>query len=81
MPNNDNAFALKPIEIECGVTLPQVAEMAGKALLLDDGRLAVFPEYSAAALCSSTARYLFGKPAEFAGMNTLGMPTYRPAAG
>lgn len=71
---------LSPIEIECGITLEQVAELLPKALLIESGTKIVFPVNTGAALASSTARCAFaGETADFAGLNQLTQPVYRRA--
>lgn len=70
--------SLTDIEIRCGITLDDVADMLPKVLLIDDGQAVVFPENTSAALASSTARCAFaGTPAEFSGFNQLHQPVYR----
>lgn len=68
---------LTTIEAACGVTLEQVAKMRTKILLIENGEKAVFPQFTSAALASSTARFAFGSPAKFAGFNNVGLPVYQ----
>lgn len=68
---------LLPIEVECGVTLKDVAALLPKIRFIENGTKIVFPESTSAALCSSTARCAFGKPAEFAGFSGRWLPSYR----
>lgn len=67
---------LTETEIACGVTLQQVQEVLPKALVNNDR--VIVPADVAPALGSSVARCIFGKPAEYAGHNQLGLPVYRP---
>lgn len=68
---------LTPIEIACGVTLEQVADLMPK-ILLRDGR-AYLPENTPPALCGAVARCAFGGPAQFVGISkATGYPIYEP---
>lgn len=70
---------LTELELACGVTLDDVADMLIRVTAKGDGDV-VFPAHTSAALASSTARCVHsGKACKFAGLNGLGMPVYRPA--
>lgn len=68
---------LTEIEIACGVTLAQVAELRPKGLFILEGTRFVLPADTAPALGTAVARFAFGALAEFAGLNQLGQPVYR----
>lgn len=69
--------ALTDVEIQCGVTLDQVAELLPRGLFFDNRQAFALPGDTAPALGSSTARSAFAGSAEFVGMNPLGMQVYR----
>lgn len=68
---------LSDIEVQCGATLEQVQKVLTQVLVRNER--VILPKYTAPALCGAVARCAFGAPAEFAGMNSLGLPVYRRA--
>lgn len=66
---------LTDIEIACGVTLEQVADLLPK-VLVRDGR-AIVPKDTPPALSASVARCALGEKAVYTGHNQLGQPVYR----
>ena len=66
---------LTALEISCGVTLEQVAEVLPKVLLHQD--TAILPADLAPALATSVARCALGVPFEYVGHNMLSLPVYR----
>ena len=70
---------LTDLEIACGITLEQVAELLLMVAFVDNGQAVLLPKNTSPALGASTARCAFGSPADFVGLNYLGMPAYRRA--
>lgn len=67
---------LTEIEIACGVTLEQVAEMLPRVLVRD--RRVIVPADTPPALAISVARCALGETAVYSGHNRLGLLVYRP---
>lgn len=72
---NNYTLELSEIEIACGVTLEQVQDLLPKVLVREGA--VIFPKYTGPALCGAVARCALATPAQFAGLNSLGMPVYR----
>lgn len=66
---------LTEIEVACGVTLEQVQEVLPKVLVRNER--VIFPKFTPPALCGAVARCALAENAEFAGLNSLGLPVYR----
>lgn len=71
---------LTPIEIECGVTLDQVAAILPQVLMIEHGKMVVIPADISPALASSVARVAFGgREYEFSHLAVGNMPVYKLA--
>lgn len=68
---------LTDTEVACGVTLPQVAAYLPQSFAKNDGAVVV-PSDIGPALAGAVARCAAGEDVEFAGLNGLAMPVYRP---
>lgn len=70
---------LTEIEVACGVTLEQVAEVLPKVLMRNNA--CIIPGDVGPALAGAVARCAFAEPAEFLAMNGLGQSIYVPREG
>lgn len=72
-----NAYKLELTEgeVACGVTLEQVQDVLTKVLVRDGA--VIMPKYTPPALAGAVARCALAGPAEFRGLNSLGLPVYR----
>jgi hypothetical protein len=66
---------LSPIELACGVTLEQVAEVLPLALMLDSIEGVMLPSNLSPALCGAIARCALAAPASFSHLKN-GYPIY-----